>query len=121
GDYQNIFIPWFWDSGYRREVPPDFHLDDEERAYAYAQKLDLGQMVWRRAKIAELKDPLLFRQEYPASADEAFQLTGHDAFIKPELILKARKAEHQGYGPLVIGADPARFGDDRFSLAWRQG
>jgi hypothetical protein len=34
-------------------------------------------MVWRRAKIAELKDPLLFKQEYPATADEAFQLTGH--------------------------------------------
>ena len=54
-------------------------------------------MVWRRAKIAELKDPLLFRQEYPATADEAFQLTGHDAFIKPELILKARKAVLEGY------------------------
>jgi hypothetical protein len=24
-------------------------------------------------------------------------------------------------GPLVIGADPARFGDDRFALAWRRG
>ena len=40
---------------------------------------------------------------------------------KPELILKARKAELEGFGPLVIGADPARFGDDRFSLAWRKG
>jgi hypothetical protein len=39
-------------------------------------------MVWRRAKIAELKDPLLFKQEYPATAQEAFQLTGHDSFIK---------------------------------------
>jgi hypothetical protein len=121
GDYETIFIPWFWDSGYRREVPPDFRLDDEERDYANAHKLSNEQMVWRRAKIAELKDPLLFRQEYPATADEAFQLTGHDAFIKPELILQARKAELEGYGPLVIGADPARFGDDRFSLAWRKG
>ena len=62
-----------------------------------------------------------FRQEYPATADEAFQLTGHDAFIKPELILKARKTSLEGFGPLVIGADPARFGDDRFCLAWRKG
>jgi hypothetical protein len=121
GDYETIFIPWFWDSGYRREVPPDFHLDDEERDYATAHQLSPEQMVWRRAKIAELKDPLLFRQEYPATADEAFQLTGHDAFIKPELILQARKATLEGWGPLVIGADPARFGDDRFSLAWRRG
>jgi hypothetical protein len=121
GDYETIFIPWFWDSGYRREVPEDFRMDDEERDYAHAHKLSDEQMVWRRAKIAELKDPLLFRQEYPATADEAFQLTGHDAFIKPELILRARKATLEGYGPLVIGADPARFGDDRFSLAWRRG
>ena len=35
--------------------------------------------------------------------------------------MRARKASCEGIGPLVIGADPARFGDDRFSLAWRQG
>lgn len=121
GDYEAIFIPWFWDDGYRREVPADFRLDDEEQAYADAHKLDPEQMVWRRAKIAELKDPLLFKQEYPATADEAFQLTGHDSFIKSELVLQARKATCEGIGPLVIGADPARFGDDRFSLAWRKG
>jgi hypothetical protein len=121
GDYEAIFIPWFWDDGYRREVPDGFHLDDEEQAYADAHKLDLAQMVWRRAKIAELKDPLLFKQEYPATAQEAFQLTGHDSFIKSELVLQARKMTCEGIGPLVIGADPARFGDDRFSLAWRKG
>jgi hypothetical protein len=27
----------------------------------------------------------------------------------------------EGIGSLVIGPDPARFGDDRFSLAWRKG
>ncbi len=121
GDYEAIFIPWFWDSGYRREVPADFRLDEEEQAYADAHKLDLEQMAWRRAKIAELKDPLLFKQEYPATAEEAFQLTGHDSFIKSEVVLAARKRTCDGIGPLVIGADPARFGDDRFSLAWRRG
>jgi len=68
-----------------------------------------------------LKDPLLFKQEYPATANEAFQLTGHDSFIKSEEVLAARKTTCEGIGPLVIGADPARFGDDRFSLAWRKG
>jgi hypothetical protein len=121
GDYEAIFIPWFWDSGYRRDVPDGFQLDEEEQAYADAHKLDLEQMVWRRAKIAELKDPLLFKQEYPATADEAFQLTGHDSFIKSEDVLAARKTSCEGVGPLVIGADPARFGDDKFALAWRKG
>lgn len=121
GDYEAIFIPWFWQDEYRREVPTDFQLDEEEQAYLDAHKLDLEQMVWRRAKIAELKDELLFKQEYPATAAEAFQLTGHDSFIKSELVLAARKASCVGIGPLVIGVDPARFGDDRFSISWRQG
>lgn len=121
GDYEAIFIPWFWQSEYSRPVPDGFKLDDEEYAYSDAHHLSLEQMVWRRAKIAELKDPLLFKQEYPATAQEAFQLTGHDSFIKSEAVLTARKATCEAIGPLVIGADPARFGDDKFALAWRQG
>jgi hypothetical protein len=78
-------------------------------------------MVWRRAKIHELKDLALFKQEYPATAAEAFEFSGHDSFIKPDKIMRARKATCEGIGPLVIGADPARFGDDRFSVAWRRG
>ncbi len=121
GDYEAIFIPWFWQDEYSRPVHTNFRLDDDEQAYAAAHRLSLEKMAWRRAKIEELKDPLLFKQEYPATADEAFQLTGHDSFIKPEAVLAARKAVCEGIGPLVIGADPARFGDDRFSLAWRRG
>jgi hypothetical protein len=102
-------------------VPADFALDDEETEYARLHGLDRAQMAWRRAKIAELKDPLLFRQENPATAQEAFQLTGHDSFIPPGLVLKARKFACEGLGPLIVGADPARFGNDRFSLAWRRG
>lgn len=121
GDYEAIFIPWFWQDEYRRDVPADFQLDEDEQAYADAHGITLEQMVWRRAKIAELKDELLFKQEYPATADEAFQLTGHDSFIKSEAVLAARKATCEGIGPLVLGVDPARFGDDRFSVAWRKG
>ncbi len=121
GDYQAIFIPWFWQDEYQREKPEGFELDDEEYDYAEAHDLSYEQMVWRRAKIAELKDPLLFKQEYPATAAEAFQMTGHDSFIKSEAVLAARKRTCEGVGPLVIGADPARFGDDRFSIAWRRG
>src|SRR6476659_2103265 len=78
-------------------------------------------MAWRRAKILELKDPVLFRQEYPATAAEAFQMSGHDSYIPPELIAQARKASVEPIGPLVIGLDPAWMGADRSSMAWRQG
>lgn len=120
-DYEAIFIPWYWQDEYRKPVPDGFSLTDEEDQYRTAYGLDLEQMAWRRSKIIELADDLLFKQEYPATAAEAFQLTGHDSFIKAASILTARKAELEGFGPLIIGADPARYGDDRFSLAWRRG
>jgi hypothetical protein len=121
GDFEAIFVPWFWSDEYRREVPKDFVLDDEELECKDQHGLTLEQMVWRRAKIAELKDLTLFKQEYPGTAREAFEFSGDDSFIKPELVMRARKANLDGIGPLVVGADPARFGDDRFSLAWRRG
>lgn len=121
GDYEAIFLPWFWAEEYAREVPSDFAPDEEEREYQRLYGLTLPQMVWRRAKIAELKDPKLFKQEYPASAVEMFQATGRESYIDPELVLAARKNEFEGIGPLVVGVDPSRFGDDRFSIAWRRG
>lgn len=120
-DYIAIFVPWFWQEEYRKEPPADFSLDEEEREYAEQYGLDDQQMCWRRAKIVELKDPILFKQEYPATAAEAFQMSGHDSFIPPELVARARKAKCEASGPLVIGYDPAWMGSDRHSMAWRQG
>lgn len=121
GDYEAHFVPWFWSEEYARPVPDGFALDEGEREYAGLYSLSLEQMVWRRAKVAELKDPRLFRQEYPASAAEMFQATGRHSYIDPETVIAARKAAHEGMGPLIVGVDPSRFGDDRFSLAWRRG
>lgn len=129
GDYIAIFVPWFWSDEYRRPVPADFQLNYErgadgepsEAEYMEMYDLDLSQMAWRRAKIAELKDPQLFMQEYPATAAEAFQTTGHDSFIKPADVLRARKNKLEPFGPLVIGVDPSRFGKDRFSVSRRRG
>lgn len=121
GDYIAIFVPWFWSEEYSRPVEPGFELDPEEQDYQAAHGLTLEQMSWRRAKIAELKDPLLFKQEYPATAAEAFQTTGHDSFIPGELVLRARKNSVEASGPLVIGFDPAWKGADRGSMAYRRG
>lgn len=121
GDYEAIFVPWFWSDEYRRAVDPEFSLDAEEEAYAAAHGLDAEQMAWRRAKLAELKDPLLFMQEYPATHEEAFQATGRDSFISTASVLAARKADIEGIGPLILGVDPKREGNDRFSIAWRKG
>jgi hypothetical protein len=121
GDYEAIFVPYFWTAEYARPVPAGFTMDEEEARYQSLHKLTLNQIAWRRAKIAELRDPKLFKQEYPASATEMFESTGKASYIDPELVVNARKTTKEGFGALVVGVDPARFGDDRFSVAWRRG
>lgn len=121
GDYIAIFVPWYWQDEYRKAVPDGFQLDAEEEEYQSLYGLDLEQMAWRRNKISELKDASLFKQEYPATAAEAFQMSGHDSFIKPSLVARARKFEAEESGPLIVGLDPARFGDDSSAMAFRRG
>jgi hypothetical protein len=120
-DYVAIFVPWYWQDEYRKTPPRDFAPSEEEARYAALYGLDHAQLAWRRAKIAQLKDPALFQQEYPANAAEAFEMSGHDSFIPPALVAAARKAKVAPSGPLVIGFDPAWKGDDRHAMAWRQG
>lgn len=121
GDYIAVFIPWYWQDEYRRDVPDGFELTEEEAEYNVAYGLTDEQIAWRRNKIAELKDPVLFKQEYPATAAEAFQMSGHDSFIPASLVLAARKRVCEASGPLVIGYDPAWVGSDRHSMARRRG
>jgi len=120
-EYIAIFVPWHWQDEYRFPAGASFKLDQEEAEYAGLHALDPEQMAWRRAKIEELGDPLLFKQEYPATAAEAFQMSGHDSYLAPMLVARARKARQVAAGPLVIGFDPAWKGGDRHAMAWRQG
>ena len=120
-DYIAVFVPWFWQEEYRKPIAAGFMLSAEEQDYAALYRLDDEQMAWRRSKIAELKDLSLFAQEYPATAAEAFQMSGHDSFIPAELIARARKAVCEESGPLVIGYDPAWTGGDRHAMAFRRG
>jgi len=119
GEYQAIFVPWHWQDEYSVHEE-GFMPSSDEAEYADAYGLSLDQLTWRRAKIKELGSEWLFRQEYPANSSEAFQVSGEDMFIEPEKVLKARKNTVEKYGPLIIGVDPARFGDDRTSIIRRQ-
>ena len=122
-EYLPIFLPWFWHIEYAKPVPPDLIFSQEDREYAQAYGLSDAQLAWRHQKIQELKSDLLFRQEYPATAAEAFQLTGHDSYLGAALVLKARKTQFAtpASGPLVIGYDPAWMGGDRHAIALRRG
>lgn len=125
-DYIAIFIPWFWQEEYRREVPSDFEPTEEEVELKALYNLSDEQIYWRRFKIIELTvrgedGEKAFRQEYPCNANEAFQITGEDSYISSDIVMKSRKTKAEIFGPLLIGCDPARFGDDRTSIICRQG
>jgi len=124
-DFIAIFIPWFWQKEYRKKCPAEFSETDEEVKLKEHYSLDSEQLAWRRAKITELAangmDGLKsFMQEYPMNAAEAFQMTGGDGLITPDVVMKARQANVNGNGSLVVGVDPSR-GGDRFSTIKRQG
>ncbi len=129
GDYILVFLPWWLSPEYSREPELGFALSREEidgevseEEYRDLHKLTMGNMAWRRAKMQELRDPLLFRREYPATSADAWTAPpGHVPYIDALLVLRARKRSVEGIGPLVIGVDPASQGGDRFSVAWRRG
>lgn len=117
-DFEPIFVPWYWDDGYRldRDITPD---DDEQEVMAL-YGLDLQQIAWRREKIAEL-GPELFKQEYPFTPAEAFRASADAAFIDATLIERARKESVDPFGAPLLGVDVARFGDDDTTFAFREG
>jgi hypothetical protein len=128
GDYINIFVPWFWQQEYRREVYPGFQLDAYEREYLdrYEPKgMTLEHMVWRRAKISSdfRGDIALFDQEYPAEPVLAFSKVSGDPLITAELVSRAMKLglNLEPTGPKIMGVDPAEYGNDSTAIIMRQG
>ena len=78
-EYTPIFLPWFTTSEYYREPPEDFERSSDEELLVEQHNLNNGQLYWRRLKIAEGGE-LKFRQEYPATPDEAFITAGSSVF-----------------------------------------
>lgn len=129
-EYEAIFIPWFWHDEYTTEPPEGWAPPQAWRDYAEVYEIQPGQVYWAWLKNRDLavvaggsaEEPCWqFKQEYPSNADEAFQTSGAHAFIAPERVMKARRNQVQGYGPLILGVDPARGGGDKTGLIDRQG
>lgn len=114
GEYELIFVPWWWTDEYQLDAPKDWEPSEDEWSY-YDQYMSKdipedkawGYLYWRKMKIAEtsLKK---FKQEYPSTPIEAFQTSG-DSFFDNEAVQCAvntnlREDTNQ---PLVIGVDAA--------------
>lgn len=112
--YQVIFVPWFWEPIYRSPVPQGFELTAAERDYMTAYELDLEQIVWRRETIAGFKHGLTkFRQEYPATREEAFAAGVEGALWSHEMLNEITEEEYSrresifGLEDTVVAFDPA--------------
>jgi len=125
GDYQLIFIPWFWQAEYSRPAPEGYVLDATEAEYAERYKLSIEQMAWRKAKITTdfSNDEAWFDQEYPASPALAFRASSANSYITLDSVenAMATKVEDQGDAPKIMGVDPAEYGEDGTAICMRQG
>lgn len=131
-EYQLIFISWFYHDEYEKEPPEGWQPPSAFRTYQEMHDLTEAQTYWAYIKNRDLALSLSaddaeicwkFRQEYPASAEEAFQTGGDESFIKSEAVARARKntVEVNRGTPIVLGVDIARGGKDKTRIIDRQG
>lgn len=127
GDFELVFIPWYWQDEYKREVPDDWTPDDKERELLESfgkDGLESGHIVWRRHKIQSdfHGQESLFKREYPFTPAEAFESNDAESFIKSAWVRRARDTPPMDtQAPLIMGVDPARLGGDRFVVCHRAG
>lgn len=115
GDYEAIFIPWFWQDEYRAESQ-GFTPTAEELALAKEYGLDHAQLAWRRAKIVELRGVHMFRREYPNTPDEAFRAEMPGALWTRALLDQTRVASYpEPLARIVVAVDPATTDDEKSS------
>ena len=95
--YIPVFFAWHEMKEYRRKVPKGFQLTAEEEELKQIYNLDDRQIAWRRWAIENLcgGDVDLFKQEYPASPEEAFISTGRCAFNKTALVLRLEQVRKE--------------------------
>ncbi len=102
-EYIPIFCAWHELPEYTKEPPADFIPTPEELSLKALFNLTDGQLYWRRTKIATTfnGDIDQFKQEYPASPEEAFIATGECVFNKTLII--ERLAQLRKIEPIKIG------------------
>lgn len=127
-EYQAIFVPWYWQNEYTA-TSDGLNLTEEEDyllSLYNGDGLTKEHIAWRRIKIGDLSKDYdagleQFKQEYPFSATEAFLNPINNVFINARLVTKARKAQVEANGPLIIGVDVAISNHDRTAIIRRRG
>jgi hypothetical protein len=128
GDYQAIFVPWYWQPEYTMTAEGFTPNDEETVLLNFHQKdgLTLEHLAWRRRKINNLSKDFeagleLFKQEYPFTANEAFLNPIDNVFINARYVMKARRELVESTNSLIIGVDVAIGDRDRTAIIRRRG
>lgn len=124
GSFELIFIPWYWQLEYRRKLPEDFYITDEEMTYKEIYGLDDEQVYWRRIEIQDSDGGIKqFKREYPATIEEAFEASQDNAMFNIDDILQARHSSPiQDGNRIIIGLDVAGSGQgDRTVFKFKKG
>lgn len=103
GEHINCFFPWWKTSEYRTKIPPianmreDFLQNIQEKEEWVWERLrwlknDIGldeeQLYWYYKKYKGFIDKDKIKQEYPCTPDEAFLLSGKNAFNTEKLLAR---------------------------------
>ena len=114
-EWTPVFLPWYWDDGYKMEAKDliigDNKLDDitidEPMLYQLITKEGIDDVVerlaWRRWKIINDlgKDIYAFKQEFPSTPEEAFEIiVGRTRFDIKALNKIRRNCENPTIGNL---------------------
>jgi hypothetical protein len=92
------FLPWHTFEEYRVDLSPeeekvflDNLVEEWEEPELHAQGLTAQQLAWRRMKLDELEyDLTAFKQEYPMTLDECFQMSSESVFHRVNYEATAR-------------------------------
>lgn len=119
-DYIVIFVPWFWEEGYRAPAPDNFALTPEEEELKELYELDDQQIQWRRNKKAIYKEEEKFRMEYPNSLEDAFMASAKSLFRQTKVeAAKKRVIKTTDDIPIICGVDASGEGVDSTAFVRR--
>ena len=110
-DYVSVFLPWYMTLEYTMEASNNFVRTKEEESLVELYNLNNDQLYWRRMKIGE-SGVTKFAQEYPATSEEAFQVSGANVFdIEKIEKLKVESATSvRSFNPKMMSWDEQREG-----------
>ena len=100
-DFEPLFFAWFEHPEYQMRVPRGTVWTAEELELKARFKLTDRQLAWRRWAIRNncSGDEDLFRQEYPATPEEAFITSGRPVFDNRKVLARLAEAPE----PVAVG------------------